>query len=159
MSLLDAFTVNELVARVSDILSGIWPGYTAFPDACPEPPNNRAIDRSPFFVVYANSGTYGPNEGAARRSASICTLNIILQIRTAEADGTDCVWAVRTLHDRIDELGRELYKSPIGIVAGARPGVMSWEIPEEQPRPVWQARITVQFEILSAARENGDFLV
>lgn len=154
-----AFSVNELVRGVGELLTRIWPGYTCFLDACPEPSGDRSIDRAPFYVVYANSGAYGPNEGQSRQSASSCTVDVILQIRTAETEGTDAAWAVRTLRDRIDEFGRELYLPANGIVCGARPGALSWEIPAEQPRPVWQARITVQFEILSAARENGDFLV
>jgi hypothetical protein len=59
----------------------------------------------------------------------------------------------------IDGLRQNLYKDPIGIVCGARPGQLSWEIPEAQPRPVWQARIRVEFELKSETRDNAGFLI
>ena len=146
------FTVNELVASLAVWLESVWPGYTGFPNAFPEPDNDRAIDRAPFFVVYANSGSFGVDAASTR-------IEIILQIRTSKTDSTDATWAVQTLRNRIDELGRELYKPADGIIHGARPGEMTWEIPAEQPRPVWQARVSIDFEMRSAARDNADFLI
>lgn len=147
-----SFTVNELVAALTAWLESVWPGYTGFPNACPEPDNDRAVDRAPFFVVYANSGSFGVDAASTQ-------IEIILQIRTSKTDNTDAAWAVQTLRDRIDELGRELYKPPDGIIHGARPGALTWEIPAEQPRPVWQARVSIDFGMRSAARDNADFLI
>lgn len=147
-----SFTVNELVAALTAWLESVWPGYTGFPNACPEPDNDRAVDRAPFFVVYANSGSFGVVSASTR-------IEIILQIRTSKTDNTDAAWAVQTLRNRIDELGRELYKPADGIIQGARPRELTWDIPAEQPRPVWQARISIDFEMRSAARENADFLI
>ena len=147
-----SFSVNELVAALTAWLESVWPGYTGFPNACPEPDNDRAVDRAPFFVVYANSGSFGVDASSTR-------IEIILQIRTSKTDSTDATWAVQTLRDRIDELGRELYKPADGIIQGARPGGLTWEIPAEQPRPVWQARVSIDFAVRSAARDNSDFLI
>ena len=147
-----SFSVNELVAALTAWLESVWPGYTGFPNACPEPDNDRAVDRAPFFVVYANSGSFGVDASSTR-------IEIILQIRTSKTDSTDATWAVQTLRDRIDELGRELYKPADGIIQGARPGGLTWEIPAEQPRSVWQARVSIDFAVRSAARDNADFLI
>lgn len=150
-------TVNELVSALTRWLGeSVWAGLTGYADALPEPDTDRAVERSPFFVVTAPSGTAGvePTSTAASRAQ----IAIYLQIRSSKADGTDYLWAVRTLRDCIDGLRMALYKSPSGIVCGARPGSMSWEIPDAQPRPVWQAAIRIEFEVKSPARDNAEFL-
>lgn len=145
-------TVNELIAGMTDFLSSVWAGYTGYAEACPEPAGDRSVDRSPFYVVTASRGSYGVD------SASV-TMRILLQVRTSQTDGTDQTWAVRTLRDRIDELGQALYVPPNGILLGALPGEMTWEIPDVQPRPVWQAAITISWSLRSATRQNDGFLI
>lgn len=156
----DAYTANELAERLTDWLAAdVWPGYTGYCDACPEPAVDRSVDRCPFFVVEITRGAYGVNRGNASQSAATADVSILLQIRTSKTDGTDYLWAVRTLRDCIDALGQKLYNPPNGVIFGALPGNLSWEIPAAQPRPVWQARIDISFELRSAARDNGGFLI
>lgn len=150
-------TINELVDAITEWLGEkVWPDLSGYADALPEPDTNRAVERSPFFVVTAPSGTAGvePTSGPASRAQ----IAIYLQVRSSKSDGTDYLWAVRTLRDCIDGLRMALYRSPTGITFGARPGSMSWEIPDSQPRPVWQAAIHIEFEVKSAARDNAEFL-
>lgn len=157
---LDAMTANELVEKLTEWLHDeVWPAFKGYANACPEPAENRAIDRSPFFVVEAFSGTYGVNQGNQAQSTATADVTIKLQVRTEKAEGTDYAWAVQTLRDCIDALGQKLYNPPDGIIFGVRPGNLEWYMPEAQPRPVWQARIRLSFELRSATRCNGGFLI
>lgn len=156
----DAYTVNELVEHLASWLEAeVWPGYTGYRDACPEPSVDRAEDRCPFFIVEASRGSYGVDRGSPAQSSATADITIFLQVRTSKADGTDYLWAVRTLRDCIDALGQNLYKNSNGVIFGALPGNLSWEIPDPQPRPVWQARIDITFELRSATHDNGGFLI
>ena len=153
-------TVSELIDGLVDWLgSDVWPGLPGYADALPEPNIDRMVERSPFFCVVAGSGTAGVNQGSPAASVSSVIVEIFLQVRSSQADGTNYFWAARTLRNLIDGLCQNLYKDPIGIVCGARPGQLSWEIPEAQPRPVWQARIRVEFELKSETRDNAGFLI
>lgn len=153
-------TVSELIdGLVRWLGSEVWPGLAGYPDALPEPSIDRMVERSPFFCVVAGSGTAGVNQGTPATSVSLVTVEIFLQVRSSQSDGKNYYWAVRTLRNLIDGLRENLYNNPIGIVCGARPGSMSWEIPEVQPRPVWQARIRVEFELKSETRDNAGFLI
>ncbi len=159
MSIKSPQTVSELIDALCAWLSNdVWPGLPGYADALPEPDTGRAVERSPFFCVVASSGTCGVNRGNPAQSSARVSVSIYLQVRSAQADGTDYFWAVRTLRNRIDALARALYTPSNGIVCGALPGAMSWEIPESQPRPVWQAVARVEFELKSQARYNGGFL-
>ena len=73
----DAYTANDLAERLTAWLAAdVWPGYTGYCDACPEPAVDRSVDRCPFFVVEITRGAYGVNRGNAAQSAA-----------TADVDG------------------------------------------------------------------------
>lgn len=159
MSIRSPQTVSGLLDALVVWLRDVWPGLRVYPDALPDPNTDRFDERSPFCCLVASSGRCGVNVGDPDVSAARVDVSFYLQLRTSEKGGTDYFWAVRTLRNFIDSLRRALYNPATGIVCGALPGAMSWEIPEAQPRPVWQAVARVEFEVKSDGRENGDFLL
>lgn len=154
MSIERARTVNELVECMTAWLSRIWPDLTGYAHALPEPVNDHTAERGPLFVVTSSAGTFGVGEATA-------VLVIGIQVSSdAKVPMQNYAYACKWLRDKIDALGRALYDAPCGLVCGCRPrSPLSWVLPASQPRPVWQAQVTITFDLPSTARENGDFLV
>lgn len=148
-----AKTVNELVDCLTVWLgSGVWSGVTGYPHALPEPSNGRSVDRSPLFVVTASSGTYGIGESRA-------TIVIGIQVSSDAKDPLkNYAYACKWLRDKIDAFGLAVYDNP--RIFGCMPAQsFTWSLPSAQPRPVWQAQITIEFTLPGASRENQNFLI
>lgn len=149
----EARTVNELVEALTAWLGELWPDLRGYAHALPEPSVDHTVDRGPLYVVTASAGTFGVGEATA-------VIVIGIQVSSdAKVEMQDYAFACRWLRDKIDAFGRALYDAPYGIVCGCRPrSPFSWILPASQPRPVWQAQITLTFDLPSTARENGEFL-
>lgn len=148
-----AITVNELIESLTAWLSPLWPDLRGYAHALPEPATDSTVTRGPLYVVTAGAGTFGVGEATA-------TVVIGIQVASdAKVEMQTYAYACRWLRDKIDALGRALYDSPCGLVCGCRPrSPFSWVLPASQPRPVWQAQVTITFDLPSTARQNGDFL-
>lgn len=148
-----AKTPNELVEMLTAWLHDeVWPDLTGYAHGMPEPANDRSVDRTPFFVVTASAGTYG---------YGVASTTIIIGVQV-ESDAKDTMrtyaWACQRLRDKIYQLGQALYRAPVGLVFGCRPHELTWSIPTAQPRPQWQAQITIPFDLPGMAPDNGEFL-
>ena len=148
-----AITVNELIESLTAWLAPLWPDLRGYAHALPEPATDSTVTRGPLYVVTAGAGTFGAGEATA-------TVVIGIQVASdAKVEMQNYAYACRWLRDKIDALGRALYDSPCGLVCGCRPrSPLSWVLPAAQPRPVWQAQVTVTFDLPSTARQNGGFL-
>lgn len=149
-----ARTVNELVEALTGWLSGIWPDLTGYAHALPEPSVDSTVSRGPLFVVTAGAGTFGVNEATA-------VIVIGIQVASdASSPLKTYAFACKWLRDKIDAFGNAVYNPPDGLLFGCRPrSPFSWVLPTAQPRPVWQAQVTITFDLPSTARANGDFLI
>lgn len=149
-----AKTVNDLVDALTIWLGKVWPDLTGYAHALPEPANDRSIERTPLFVVTSSSGTYGVGEATA-------AINIGIQVSSdAKVEFQDYQYACKWLRDKIDAFGRAVYLPAAGILFGCAPrSPMSWALPVSQPRPIWQAQITITFDLPGASRENDGFLI
>lgn len=150
---MQARTVNGLVEGLTDWLRNLWPDLHGYAHALPEPANDHTVERGPLYVVTAGAGTFGVGEQTA-------VVVVGIQVASnAKVEMQTYAYACRWLRDKIDALGRALYDSPCGLVCGCRPrSPFSWVLPASQPRPVWQAQVTITFDLPSTARQNGDFL-
>lgn len=150
----EARTVNELVEALTAWLGELWPDLRGYAHALPEPAVDHTVDRGPLYVVTASAGTFGVGEATA-------VIVIGIQVSSdAKVPMQDYAYACAWLREKIDGLGRALYDPPCGLVCGCRPrSPFSWVLPASQPRPVWQAQVTITFDLPSTARENGDFLI
>lgn len=148
-----ATTVNELIESLTAWLGDLWPDLAGYAHALPEPATDSTVTRGPLYVVTAGTGTFGVGEATA-------TVVIGIQVASdAKVEMQNYAYACRWLRDKIDALGRALYDSPCGLVCGCRPrSPFSWVLPASQPRPVWQAQVTITFDLPSTARQNGGFL-
>lgn len=151
---MQAITVNELIEQLTSWLVTLWPDLTGYAHGLPEPSVDSTVSRGPLFVVTSSAGTFGVGEATAV---------IVIGIQVA-SDATDeqktYAYACKWLRDKIAAFGRAIYDAPDGLMFGCRPRTpFSWVLPTAQPRPVWQAQITITFDLPSTARENGDFLV
>lgn len=151
---MQARTVNELVEGLTDWLRNLWPDLHGYAHALPEPANDHTVERGPLYVVTAGAGTFGVGEQTA-------VVVVGIQVSSnAKVEMQNYAYACRWLRDKIDAFGQAIYQAPDGIVLGCRPrSPFSWVLPSSQPRPVWQAQITITFDLPSTARENGDFLI
>lgn len=149
-----ARTTNDLVEMLTGWLGTIWPDLTGYAHALPEPSNDRSVDRSPLFVVTSPSGSYGVGEAFAE-------IVVGIQVSSdARDEMRDYAYACRWLREKIDKLGIALYSNHDGVIFGCSPrSPMSWQLPTAQPRPVWQAQVTITFDLPGAARHNGGFLI
>jgi hypothetical protein len=149
-----AKTVNELVEQLTEWLRGLWPDLTGYAHALPEPANDHTVERGPLFVVTASSGTYGVGEASA-------TLTVGIQVSSdAKVPMQDYAYACKWLRDKIDAFSRAVYLPADGLIFGCAPrSPLSWVLPTAQPRPVWQAQITITFDLPGASRENDGFLI
>lgn len=150
---MQARTVNELIAALTAWLEPIWPDLRGYAHALPEPDVDSLVKRSPLYVVTASAGTFGVGEAMA-------VVVVGIQVASdAKVVRQNYEFACQWLRDKIDAFGRALYDAPCGLVCGCRPrSPLSWVLPASQPRPVWQAQVTVTFDLPSTARQNGDFL-
>lgn len=151
---MQAKTVNELIDCLTRWLRPIWPDLTGYAHALPEPANDRSFDRTPLYVVTASAGTYGVGEATA-------TIVIGIQVSSdAKKELENYEFACKWLRDKIDAFGRAIYLPADGLLFGCAPrSPFSWSLPAAQPRPVWQAQITITFDLPGASRENNDFLI
>lgn len=151
---MQARTVNELIEALVQWLAPLWPDLHGYAHALPEPATDSTVTRGPLYVVTSSAGTFGVGEHTA-------TVVIGIQVSSdAKVEMQDYAFACKWLRDKIDAFGRALYDAPYGIVCGCRPrSPFSWILPASQPRPIWQAQITLTFDLPSTARENGDFLI
>jgi hypothetical protein len=151
---MQAKTVNELIECMTAWLIELWPDLHGYAHALPEPANDHTVERGPLFVVTAPSGTYGVGEATA-------TLIIGIQVSSdAKVPMQNYSYACRWLRDKIDAFGRAIYLPPDGLIFGCSPrSPFSWALPTGQPRPVWQAQITITFDLPGASRENNNFLI
>lgn len=150
---MQARTVNELIAALTAWLAPIWPDLHGYAHALPEPDVDSLVKRGPLYVVTASAGTFGVGEATA---VVVVGIQVASDARVVRQNYEfACQW----LRDKIDALGRALYDAPCGLVCGCRPrSPFSWVLPASQPRPVWQAQVTITFDLPSTARQNGDFL-
>lgn len=147
-----AKTANELVECLTAWLAELWPDLTGYAHALPEPSNDRTADRSPLFVVTAGAGKYGVGEASV-------TITIGIQVSSDARDSMkNYAYACKWLRDKIDALGLALYARP-RVFDCAPMSPFSWVLPSGQPRPVWQAQITVEFVLPGASRVNDGFLI
>lgn len=151
---MQAKTVNELVECLTDWLRPIWPDLHGYAHALPEPANDHTVERGPLYVVTASAGTYGVGEATA-------TILIGIQVASdAKTPMQNYAYACKWLRDKIDAFGRAVYLPADGILFGCPPrSPLSWSLPTAQPRPVWQAQITLTFDLPGASRENDNFLI
>lgn len=151
---MQARTVNELVECLTEWLRPIWPDLTGYAHALPEPANDRSIDRTPLYVVTSSSGSYGVGEAS-------CQIVVGIQVASdAKVKIQDYRFACKWLRDKIDAFSHAIYRPGDGIIFGCRPhSPFTWSLPASQPRPVWQAQITIDFDLCGASRENNDFLI
>ena len=151
---MQAKTVNELIDCLTEWLRPIWPDLTGYAHALPEPDNDRTKKREPLYVVTSSSGTYGVGEATA-------TLGIGIEVSSdAKKELENYVYACKWLRDKIDAFGRAVYLPADGLLFGCAPrSPFTWSLPGDQPRPVWQAQITITFDLPGASRENNDFLI
>lgn len=152
--MVQAKTVNELVECLTDWLRPIWPDLHGYAHALPEPANDHTVERGPLYVVTASAGTYGVGEATA-------TILIGIQVASdAKTPMQNYAYACKWLRDKIDAFGRAVYLPADGILFGCSPrSPLSWSLPTAQPRPVWQAQITLTFDLPGASRENDNFLI
>ena len=150
---MQARTVNELIAALTAWLAPIWPDLRGYAHALPEPDVDSLVKRGPLYVVTASAGTFGVGEATA-------VVVVGIQVASdAKVVRQNYEFACQWLRDKIDAFGRALYDAPCGLVCGCRPrSPFSWVLPASQPRPVWQAQVTITFDLPSTARQNGDFL-
>lgn len=147
-----AYTPGELVSALTEWLGPIWPEFTGYAEALPDPDH---APRGPFYVVTSQSGVFGLNRDVGA-STSRCDVVVGLQLKTDATDAErDHIWAIKTLRTQIDRLIFELFRPPDGLIFGCLPGEVRWSLPVNAPRPVWQAQITITFEISSPVRDNG----
>lgn len=151
--MMQARTTNELVECLTEWLSGLWPDLTGYAHALPEPANDHTVSRDPLFVVTSSAGTLG---------VGVATAVVVIGIEVssnAKIEMQNYAYACKWLRDKIDAFGQAIYGPADGIIFGCRPrSPFSWVLPASQPRPVWQAQITITFDLPSTARNNGDFL-
>lgn len=151
---MQAKTVNDLVECLTGWLRVLWPDLTGYAHALPEPANDRSVDKTPLFVVTCSSGSYGVGEAS-------CQIVIGIQVSSdAKVEMQNYQYACKWLRDKIDAFGHAIYRSADGLLFGCAPrSPFSWSLPTAQPRPVWQAQITITFDLPGASRENNDFLI
>lgn len=155
------YTPTDLVEALCDVLGGyrtddgtdvpgLWDGVYIFPEAFPSPNKNDARLPSGYAVVQARSGVYGMDSSA-------CNVAVYLSVKGSEVANMRAADCVRWLRARIDELTHELYRDTTFF--GALPASVNWSLPESASRPVWEASISITFELPSAAHDNKGFLV
>ena len=149
-----AKTTNELVEALTAWLGELWPDLTGYAHALPEPANDRSIERTPLFVVTSSSGTYGVGVATA-------VITIGIQVMSdAKVELQNFEYACKWLRDKIDAFCRAVYLPADGLLFGCAPrSPLSWSLPAAQPRPIWQAEITITFDLPGASRENDGFLI
>ena len=144
-----AYTPEDLITGLESLLGEIWKNVVIYGDVYPEPERNK--DRNqPYAVILAQNGTYGMG-GAS------CGVFIALAVKGGAANDMSARDCVRWLRDRIQELCLSLYRDC--TFHGTIPSGISWNIPESASRPVWEASISITFELPSAAHDNKGFLV
>lgn len=148
------YTVSELIDFAKAYLEAIWPGFTGYAEALPEPTRTPPLQRAPLFVVMASSGTAGV--GA---NDSAVTLQIVAEVTSdAKVEGQNYMWAIKTLRSCVDRLIQALYKSTTSRLFGCVPGVLTWNLAQSTVRPAWQVQIDVNFEIPRPVADVSDFL-
>lgn len=146
------YTVPELIKALVSRLSALWPDFTGYKFAYPEPPVKRQPNRAPYFVVAARAGRFGYEDNAT------VDISINLEVNYIDANGETCVSAVEMLHNAIESFKQEIYKPSDGFFCGAKPGPCAWVCPESPARPIWEAQINITFTLPGNTHDNGGWL-
>lgn len=154
------YTATDLVKALCDVLGGyetesgkvlgVWDGVYIFPEAFPAPNSKDPRLPAGYAVVQCRNGVYG-------MESSSCGVDIYLSVKGSEVSSMRAADCVRWLRARIDELSHVLYQDT--TFYGAIPASLNWQLPESASRPVWEASISITFELPSAAHDNKGFLV
>jgi len=130
---------DAVAARVGEVAARFWTlGNKGGEDQAPQvvpgwlPPNVAGAERFPWIIVRPRTGTDDPQGGTQSAAA---TIDLLLGVYSDTDDG----WL--ELVELLDALRLDLHGAPT-IGAYEHTGPLSWEIPEEQPRPQWLARVT-----------------
>lgn len=103
------------------------------------PPKVTADQQFPFVIVRPRTGTDTPQEAEQRATANI-------EIIVGTYSDTDDGWL--DVLDLIQAIRQDLDEAP--TINGApfeQTGPLTWEVPEEQPRPQWLGRVSTVWTI------------
>jgi hypothetical protein len=144
---------NDLVDKLYDFCSKIWPDVTGYKDALPDPDSKtRPQNRTPLFVIIAQTGRYSC-------VSAYVDVQIGLQFASNASENISYIEAVRQIRNHVDKFNLEIFNHPSGLFYGALIGDISWEIPADAARPVWQGLMNITFELPHGVHNNNNFLV